>query len=35
VERAQWAAESLNLPFEMRQTGYGKLETRLKEIIEA
>lgn len=35
VERAKWAAESLNLPFEMRQTGYGKLETRLKEMIEA
>ena len=35
LERAKWAAESLNLPFEVRQTGYGKLETRLKEMIEA
>jgi hypothetical protein len=34
-ERAQWAAESLKLPLEVRQTGYGKLETRLKEMIEA
>jgi hypothetical protein len=34
VERARWAAESLGLPFEMRKTGYGKLETRLKELIE-
>lgn len=32
--RAQWAADSLGLPLEIRQTGYGKLETRLKELIE-
>ena len=35
LERAKWAAESLHLPFEVRRTGYGKLETRLKELIEA
>lgn len=34
LERAKWAAESLNLPFEVRNTGYGKLETRLQELIE-
>lgn len=34
VERAKWAAQSLGLPFELRTTGYGKLETRLKELIE-
>jgi len=34
VERAKWAADSLDLPFELRTTGYGKLETRLKELIE-
>jgi hypothetical protein len=34
LERAKWAAESLNLPFEVRKTGYGKLETRLQELIE-
>lgn len=33
--RAQWAADSLGLLLEIRQTGYGKLETRLKELIEA
>jgi hypothetical protein len=33
--RAQWAADSLGLPLEIRPTGYGKLETRLKELIEA
>ncbi len=32
--RAQWAADSLGLPLEVRHTGYGKLETRLKELIE-
>lgn len=35
LERAKWAAESLKLPLEVKQTGYGKLETRLKEMIEA
>jgi hypothetical protein len=34
-ERAIWAAESLGLPLEIRQTGYGKLESRLMELIEA
>jgi hypothetical protein len=33
--RAQWAADSLGLPLEIKHTGYGKLETRLKELIEA
>jgi hypothetical protein len=32
--RAQWAADSLGLPLEVRKTGYGKLETRLKELLE-
>jgi hypothetical protein len=34
VARAKWAAESLGLPLEVRKTGYGKLESRLKELIE-
>jgi hypothetical protein len=34
VERAKWAAECLGLPLEIRQTGYGKLESRLRELIE-
>jgi hypothetical protein len=33
-ERARWAAQSLGLPLEIHQTGYGELETRLKELIE-
>jgi len=33
--RARWAADSLGLPLEVRKTGYGKLESRLKELIEA
>jgi hypothetical protein len=33
--RAKWAADSLGLPLEVKPTGYGKLETRLKELIEA
>jgi hypothetical protein len=33
-KRAAWAAESLGLPLEVRRTGYGKLETRLKELLE-
>jgi hypothetical protein len=33
VERAQWAADSLGLPLEVHQTGYGKLETRLQELL--
>jgi len=32
--RARWAAGSLDLPLEVRQTGYGKLESRLMELIE-
>jgi hypothetical protein len=35
LARAKWAAESLSLPLEVRKTGYGKLESRLKELIEA
>ena len=35
LARARWAAESLGLPLEVRKTGYGKLESRLKELIEA
>jgi len=35
IARAKWAAESLGLPLEVRKTGYGKLESRLKELIEA
>ena len=31
--RAQWAAEVLGLPLEIRQVGYGALETRLVELI--
>ena len=33
-ERAQWAADSLGLPLEIRQTGYGLLEKRLIELVE-
>ncbi len=32
--RARWAAGCLGLPLEVRQTGYGKLESRLMELIE-
>ncbi len=32
-ERAQWAADSLGLPLEIRQTGYGLLEKRLIELV--
>jgi len=35
LARAHWAAEQLNLPLEVQHTGYGLLETRLKEFIEA
>jgi hypothetical protein len=34
LARAEWAAGSLGLPLEVRKTGYGKLESRLKELIE-
>ena len=33
--KAKWAADQLGLPLEVHKTGYGKLETRLKELIEA
>lgn len=33
--RAQWAADQLKLPLVVRSTGYGRLETRLKEFVEA
>jgi hypothetical protein len=33
-ERAKWAANSLGLPLEIKQTGYGNLEKRLKELLE-
>lgn len=32
--RARWAADSLGLPLEVHKTGYGKLEARLKELLE-
>ena len=32
--RARWAAGCLGLPLEVRRTGYGKLESRLMELIE-
>lgn len=35
LERARWAADCLALPLEIRKIGYGKLESRLKELIEA
>ena len=31
--RAQWAADSLGLPLEVKKTGYGKLEARLLELL--
>lgn len=34
AERAKWTADSLGLPLEIHQTGYGMLETCLKELIE-
>ena len=33
-EKAQWAADQLCLPLEIKQTGYGLLEKRLIELIE-
>lgn len=33
-EQAQWAADQLGLPLEIRQTGYGLLEKRLVELLE-
>jgi len=34
LARAEWAANNLGLPLEVRKTGYGKLESRLKEFLE-
>jgi len=33
-EQAQWAADFLRLPLEIRQIGYGALETRLQQLME-
>jgi hypothetical protein len=33
-ERARWAADQLDLPLEIKQTGYGLLEKRLVELVE-
>ena len=33
--RAQWAADQLGLPLEIQPTGYGALESRLVELMEA
>lgn len=33
--RAQWAADCLQLPLEIRQTGYGSLESRLLELMDS
>lgn len=33
--RAHWAAEQIGLPLEIRQVGYGALETRLVELMNA
>jgi hypothetical protein len=33
-DRANWAAQSLGLPLVIKQTGYGNLEKRLKELLE-
>jgi hypothetical protein len=33
--RAAWAAEQIGLPLEVRQVGYGALETRLTELLTA
>lgn len=32
--RAQWAADSIGLPLEVRSVGYGELETRLVELMQ-
>ncbi|MBI4770242.1 MAG: DUF1638 domain-containing protein, partial [Chloroflexi bacterium] len=34
-ERARWAAGQLRLPLEVRQVGYGALETRLAALMGA
>jgi len=33
VEKAQWAADQIGLPLEVKQTAYGLLETRLIKLI--
>lgn len=33
-ERAQWAADTLGLPLEIQQVGYGALESRLVELMK-
>jgi hypothetical protein len=33
--RARWAADCLQLPLEIRQTGYGGLESRLLELMDS
>jgi hypothetical protein len=33
-ERAQWAADTLQLPLEVRQVGYGLLEDRLVALMQ-
>jgi hypothetical protein len=34
IARASWAANCLGLPLVVQHTGYGKLETRLQELLE-
>lgn len=34
-ERARWAADQLDLPLKIEQTGYGLLESRLVELVES
>lgn len=34
VERAKWAAERLGLPLVIKESGYGSLENRLRELVE-
>ena len=35
LERAQWAADQLRLPLEIRRVGMGALESRLRALIES
>ena len=34
IEKAQWSADQIGLPLEIRQTGYGLLEKRLIKLME-
>jgi hypothetical protein len=34
LARAKWAADCLSLPLEVHHTGYGKLESRLEELLQ-